>query len=104
MATDHRGRDLHAGKRTYDMMRQARWYGNPPNPDPLANKTWDATNPETQKAYHSAVDSLERSRTARFFDHMRSSATDTGSAFNLMVNSFEHPDSAHVSLSNETYR
>ena len=81
MATDHRGKPLHAGKRTYDEM------------------------------YNGLVDMDTRLDAARTFAHTPGTFDDGGdkmwdwqTGHNMATNAFDNPDTAHISLSTEGYR
>lgn len=101
MATDHRGRRVHAGKRDTQayMYRQKMQGGLSPN------MTWDLNDPEVWKSYHGAGDTLARSETAGFFNPYQNPTNmwSKSAGINMMKNAFEDSDTAHISLSNDEY-
>lgn len=105
MAEDSRGRAINAGKRTRDAdvqhyMYRQRMRGGLPD-----GMTWDISDPEVWRAYHSASDTLARNKTAGFFDPYQNPTNmwSKESGIRMMKNAFEDPDTAHISLSNDEY-
>lgn len=113
MATDHRGRDVHAGKRTFDELLLDRI--NTDLDDALNttermpreyDRNFDAKNP----AYVAAKGKIDRALTASIFNpYKQFRMWEPGQmlpfrgGLNMSRNIMDDQDTAHISLSNDEY-